>query len=169
VDLEPAVGIHDTWGIRAIVVSWRGFQPEPRPRYLERWSRLAPVPDGLDTANILGDNRQIVALGITFPQGVAPTDAEVSRVLSADDLARIETRRVELGVGDGAFLYLRPNLADSGFVAWDAGTYWIDVFVDGELQRIVAILHEPLAGGPLADGLPAGESDRVPAAASTDG
>lgn len=148
-DLKPALATHDTWGVRAILVSWRGFQPEPRPRYLERWSSAAP--DGIDTAHIVRDNRQIVALGMTFPSGYAPTDPEIWRVVTSGELERIDTRRVERGDGLGSFLFLRSDPSSSGFIAWDPGIYWIDSFVDGELRRIAAIVPQPLAAGPLTD------------------
>jgi hypothetical protein len=145
----------DTWGVRAIIVSWRGFQPEPRPLYVEHWTRTAPTPLGIDTAYVTRDNRSIVALGITFPSGLNPTYARVWRVHANDELEWIDARPLGRGEEEGAFLYLRFDLAGVRAVAWDAGLYRIDVLVDGNIRRISVEVPDPSGTVPAPDDWPA--------------
>lgn len=149
--LESVIATHDSWGVRAIIVSWRGFQADPRPRYLEHWSRTEPAAFGDDVAVIARDSRSIVALGISYPPASVPKAVRWWRVHSNSEREEIDARPIGRGKAEGAFLYLRSNLAGTGVIAWDAGHYRIDVLVDGETHRIAVEVPEPLAVVPATD------------------
>jgi hypothetical protein len=157
-DLESAVMTHDTWGVRAILLSRGRFKPDPRPRYVEVWTSTAPSPDGRDTAHVAREDRSIVALGITFPPGSEPQDVRIWRLDANDELEWIDARPLDREQPDGAFVFLRFGAAETGFQAWDAGRYRIDVLGRDRVRRIAVQIPERLDGVAPPDAPPATEA-----------
>jgi hypothetical protein len=149
-DLQPALAAHDDWGVRAVIVSFKGYQMDPRPQYLERWSATAPGPEGVETAIIRRDSRSIIALGFTFPAELRVESVQILRLISNGDLVVVDASSVKGGDSAGAFLYLRPGVAGPRFVAWDAGEYRIDMVIDGRSYQVAALV--PGAPGDVRTG-----------------
>ena len=157
-DLEPAIKSHDAWGVRVIFLARRGLKPDPRVRYMEGWWSAAPTPNGLETTSIERDDRAIVALGITHPPGSAPQDVQIWRVDADDELQWIDARPIDRTQADGAFLFLRFGVAESGYQVWDAGRYRIGMLRGDGVRWVVIEIPERLASIRPPDARPATEA-----------
>lgn len=135
-EVRPVIHPHDAWGIRAIITE---PTPDPipgaKPSYVERWY---PIPDegnqaDMPTVDIDPDNEMVVALGITFPSAHTPLDARIWRSIP-NRLEWVDTQPIEPQPSGGGFLYL-PQTEGPSAPTWGAGTYRIDVLVDGQIRR----------------------------------
>lgn len=161
-ELAPVVSAHDAWGVRGILVGRRATVGSvAAPRYVERWSRTTPDPDGVDTAYIAHGDQSIVALGFTFPPDLAPQDARIWRRHTNDELEWIDARPLEGGPADGAFLFLRFGSARAGFQPWAAGHYRIDVLAGDGVHRIAVQITGRFGSVPPPDDWPATEASLI--------
>jgi hypothetical protein len=132
--VRPVIHPHDAWGIRVIVNRPLSNEATGANQHLaELWYPIQIGATGIPTVNIDQNDRPVVGLGITFPADRLPLDTRIWRV-QPDGLTWVDTRALDPTPSGGAFLY-QPEAAGPLAGAWGAGTYRIDVLVDGSVQR----------------------------------
>ena len=158
-DIEPVVRRHEDWGIRAIVIkSSTDAAPSAsgsasaNQRFAERWIPL--TFDAVEpSAYVDSSDRSIVALGITFPTSHTPLDVRIWRVGSAG-LEWVDTAALDSLPSGGGFLYARPGIVGGSTQAWAAGTYRVDVLVDGSIRRFGVTIPDRFSNVPAPSGRP---------------
>jgi hypothetical protein len=147
-EVEPILHWHDAWGIRAIVVQPLADTPlSARQRLIERWYPLT-VDDSGAPSRVDSNDRAIAALGLTSPPAHTPLDVRFWRETS-DGLDWVDTQAIDAVPSGGAFLYVRPGVANGLQRPWEPGTYRIDVLVDGSVRRFGMVLPDRFSNVPL--------------------
>lgn len=134
-EIEPVIGRHETWGIRAIVVEDPSDTPADNQRYDERWFRFPGGGTAMSTAFVDSGDHAIVALGVTFPPAHTPLDVRIWR-LGGGEPEWIDSESVDPVPSGGGFLHVRPREGGGPAKPWGPGTYRIDVLVDGSIRRL---------------------------------
>jgi hypothetical protein len=161
-EVGPVIRAHDEWGVRAILVARRPNVGTPaNPRFQERWGRSQPDLAGVDTAYIARDDQSIVALGITFPPGVAPQDARIWRLHTNDEYEWIPAVPLEPADPAGSFTFARSGPDGQGTQAWAAGNYRIDVLTADMVYRMALQVPGRFGSVPAPDDWPPTEVNLV--------
>ncbi len=159
--VRQVVHPHDAWGIRAIVNDPLSNEATGANQHLaELWY---PVPDGatgLSTVDIDPSDRTVVGLGITFPADRMPLDTRIWRV-QPDGLTWVDTRALDSAPSGGAFLY-QPAAPGPLARAWGAGTYRIDVLVNGSVVRFGVTIPNRFSIVPGFSDLPVAQQGLIP-------
>lgn len=135
-EIEPVTHRHEAWGVRAIVIRppAADVAPSANARLAERWFPVPMEAAGIPTTQVDSSDRSILAIGLTFPPAHTPLDVRIWRTTTSG-LEWIDTASVNPVPSGGAFLYVRPGFVDGAVRAWGAGTYRIDVLVDGAIRQ----------------------------------
>jgi len=152
-DVAPVVGLHDDWGVRAIVAERTdGDQGAAAGRrYAERWSPTAIDASGAESASVARGDSWVVALGVTAPRDIQPDGVRIWRVHRGDRLEWVDARPIAPGTPDGATLFVRIGMPGTATPSWRAGRYRIDLLADGAIRRVAVRVPDRLGGFPGPD------------------
>jgi hypothetical protein len=136
--VAPILGVHDEWGVQALVADISSSTTDGRPTELgARWAPWAPSPDGADVTLEPGEF-PAYSLGLTYPTGDAPMDARFWHVRDDGELEWIAAVALPAGPPGSPRLFIRtsPDAPD----AWPTGTYRVDVLRDDGVARLTLTL-----------------------------
>jgi hypothetical protein len=139
-EADAALQPRADWGIRTLVVD-----PEPPPdvmrsvlQVVERWTGIETDREPVQDVELGSSDREILALGLTYPDDEAPLDARLWRAvdggwewLAADRLGPPD---------DGTMLFSPPRVGGAYLATWPPGRYlaeWLGPDgIDGVTFRI---------------------------------
>ncbi len=150
-EIRTVVRPHDAWGIRAIVM---------KPSAAERWYPLLNDSEDIEErVDVDPDDGSVVGLGITFPAAHTPLDTRIWLV-HRNGLEWVDAQAINPDPSGGAFLYRPRNLGGLAR-SWGAGTYRIDVLVEGEVRRFGVTIPNRFSIVPDPSELPAPQGELV--------
>jgi hypothetical protein len=126
---------HDAWGVRVIVRASSQASGGTLLSLDERWSPISSTGVSAPRVVVQPGDREIVGLGLTFPEGRTPLDVRFWRRSSTGALYWLDSRPVARDLARGGAVFVPPT-TDPGSPTWGAGEYRIDALIaDGTIER----------------------------------